>query len=80
MRATGIIRSIDGFGRIVLPSELRKVMNVTTGNSLEFFTEDNKIIIKKYEICCLFCDEEHDLVNFSGKKICPKCLNKIKQL
>ena len=50
MRATGIVRAIDSFGRIVLPSELRKVMDVKAGDNLEFFTEDNKVIIKKYEI------------------------------
>jgi len=80
MRATGVIRQIDAFGRIVLPAELRKVMNVQTGDNLEFFTEENQIIIKKYEVCCLFCNNQDDLIEFSGKKLCPVCLEKIKNL
>ena len=80
MRATGIIRAIDSFGRIVLPSELRKVMDVKAGDNLEFFTEDNRVIIKKYEITCLFCSNQDDLIDFEGKKICPECVEKLKKL
>ena len=80
MRATGVIRAIDSFGRIVLPSELRKVMDVKAGDKLEFFTEENRVIIKKYEISCLFCSNQDDLIDFEGKKICPVCLSKLKEI
>ena len=57
MRATGITRAIDQFGRVVLPSELRRVMNVAPGDVVEFLTDPGAIIIKKYEITCVFCSQ-----------------------
>lgn len=80
MRATGITRAIDQFGRVVLPSELRRVMNVSSGDIVEFYTDPGAIILKKYEISCLFCDQEDDLIDFEGKKICKDCLAKLKKL
>ncbi len=80
MRATGITRAIDQFGRVVLPSELRRVMNVAPGDVVEFYTDPGAIIIKKYEITCVFCSQADDLVEFEGKKVCPECLEKLKKL
>lgn len=32
----GIVRKIDSLGRIVIPSEFRKELNVTEGSKIEF--------------------------------------------
>jgi len=48
MKSTGIIRKIDDLGRIVLPSELRKVLNINIKDGLEIYTEGNTIILKKH--------------------------------
>ena len=39
MKATGIVRRIDHLGRIVLPIELRRKMEIGTEETLEFFVE-----------------------------------------
>ena len=51
MKETGIIRRIDDLGRVVIPKQLRKdVFGTweTDGKPLEFFFEDDYIILKKY--------------------------------
>ena len=57
MKATGIVRQIDDLGRVVIPKELRKTMNLKRKDSLEIFVEGNNIISAKYENGCLFCGE-----------------------
>lgn len=48
MKATGIVRRIDDFGRIVIPREVRETLNIECGEALEIFTNENCVILKKY--------------------------------
>lgn len=48
MKATGIVRKVDQLGRIVLPKELRNVLDIYEGTPLEIYVDDEKIILKKY--------------------------------
>lgn len=48
MRATGIVRRIDDLGRVVIPKEIRRTLNIKEGDALELFVEDNKVIFEKY--------------------------------
>ena len=73
MKSTGIVRPLDGVGRIVLPMEIRKNLNITERNDLiEIYTEGDKIILKKYSPNCVFCGSENDIISFKGKNICKK--------
>ncbi|MDF2881704.1 MAG: stage sporulation protein [Clostridiaceae bacterium] len=79
MKATGIVRNIDELGRLVIPMELRKTMEITQNTPIEIFTEGNSIILKKYGKKCEFCAEEDlsKLSDFKGKNICKSCLSEI---
>ncbi len=48
MRATGVIRRIDELGRVVIPKEIRKTMNLKEGESLEIYTDNDKLVFTKY--------------------------------
>lgn len=48
MKATGIVRKVDNLGRIVIPKETRKTLQVETSNALEFFVEEDAIVLQKY--------------------------------
>mgnify|MGYP002577778027 FL=1 len=48
LRTTGIVRKIDELGRIVLPKELRKNLNIHTGDDFQILVEEEKIILEKY--------------------------------
>ena len=51
MISTGIIRSIDSLGRVVLPKELRRTFEITTDTPLEIMTEGDAILLRKYRPC-----------------------------
>ncbi|HDK7165898.1 TPA: AbrB/MazE/SpoVT family DNA-binding domain-containing protein [Clostridium botulinum] len=74
MKSTGIVRKVDDLGRIVIPKELRRILNIEEGDGLEIYTEGEQIILKKYEPCCIFCGEAKEVINFKGKNICKICL------
>ncbi len=78
MKSLGIVRRIDHVGRIVLPKELRRLFDlVDNEDSLEIFVEDDKIILKKYEPACVFCNSADNVVDYMGKKICRDCIEKL---
>ncbi|MBQ1768955.1 MAG: AbrB/MazE/SpoVT family DNA-binding domain-containing protein, partial [Oscillospiraceae bacterium] len=55
MKATGIVRRLDDLGRIVLPIELRRTLNLEIKDPVEIFTENDCVILKKFEPTCIFC-------------------------
>ena len=78
MKSTGIVRRIDGLGRVVLPIELRRVFDLDIGDSVEIYTEEDKIILRKFQRSCVFCGSSEDLVEHKGKTICSKCLEELR--
>ena len=78
MKSTGIVRKIDELGRIVLPIEIRKTMGIDTKDAVEIFTEDDKIILKKYFPACIFCGNADNVTYFKGKLICKDCIEELK--
>lgn len=49
MKATGIVRRVDDLGRVVIPKEIRRTLNIKDGDALEIFTEDRSVIFQKYK-------------------------------
>ena len=78
MKTTGIVRQMDSLGRIVLPIELRRTLDIAQKDSLEIYVEGNQIILKKYEPTCIFCENSRDIVSFKGKNVCPACRKELK--
>lgn len=77
MKSTGIVRKIDDLGRIVLPIEQRRILEIGDRDSLEIFIEDNTIILKKYQPACIFCGNAKDVITYKGRNICPDCIKEI---
>ena len=77
MKSTGIVRRIDEMGRIVLPAELRRTMDIGERETMEIFTDGPSIVLKKYTPACIFCDDARDVVNFKGKNVCPSCIKEL---
>ena len=53
MKSTGIVRNLDQLGRLVIPKETRKAFSLNDGDPVEIFTDEDKIILKKYKNECL---------------------------
>jgi len=77
MKSTGITRKVDELGRIVLPIELRRTLDIDVKDSLEIYVSDDSIILKKYQPSCIFCSNAEDVISHMGKNICRKCLAEI---
>lgn len=80
MKATGIVRKVDELGRVVIPIELRRIMNIDVKDGLEIFVDSDRIILKKYEPSCIFTGDTEDLVYFKGKLISRSVINELTQI
>lgn len=70
---------MDSLGRIVLPIELRRTLDIAQKDSLEIYVDESSIVLKKYQPSCIFCDNAKDVINYKGKNICRSCLDEIKK-
>lgn len=77
MKTTGIVRRVDELGRVVLPIELRRTLEIEERDQLEITLEDDRIVLRKYQPTCIFCGAEADLLEYRGKRICGNCLKEI---
>lgn len=77
MKSTGIVRKVDELGRIVLPIELRRTLDIAERDSLEIFVSDDKIILRKYQPTCIFCDSARAITTFRGKNVCSNCISSL---
>ena len=77
MKSTGIVRKVDELGRIVLPIELRRTLNINEKDSLEISVENDKIVLQKYEPACIFCGNTENITEFKGKNLCTECVKEI---
>ncbi len=79
MKALAVIRKIDPLGRLVLPMELRKALEIEVGDPLEVFINGPKILLKKCNPACTFCQEAESTITFKGKIICNSCYENLKR-
>lgn len=79
MKSTGIVRPLDQLGRVVLPIELRRTLEIGGKESLEISSERNMILIKKHSPSCYLCGKSDCIMGFRGKLICCECVEDIKK-
>ncbi|MCM0758069.1 AbrB/MazE/SpoVT family DNA-binding domain-containing protein [Sporomusa sphaeroides DSM 2875] len=80
MKSTGVTRKVDELGRVVLPIELRRTLDIAEKDALEIFVDGDRIILRKYEPACIFCGQADSVANFKGKNICSECVGKMSML
>lgn len=72
MKSTGIVRKVDELGRVVIPIELRRIMDIDVKDALEIFTDNEKIILKKYQpsmTCVITGDVSEENASFANGDI-----------
>ncbi|HHY46361.1 MAG TPA: AbrB/MazE/SpoVT family DNA-binding domain-containing protein [Firmicutes bacterium] len=80
MKSTGIVRKVDELGRVVIPIELRRTLQIAEKDALEIYVDGEKIILKKYEPACIFCGNADNIRSFHDKNICKDCLEEMKSV
>ncbi len=73
MKATGIVRPVDNLGRVVLPVELRRMLDIEKDAALEVYVDNDSIVLKKYQPACIFCGSADQLQQYNGRTICKTC-------
>lgn len=77
MKSIGIVRRVDELGRIVLPIELRRTLDIAERDPLEIYVDGTSIILKKHECACVFCGSTKNVTLFKEKNICDACLQEL---
>ncbi len=80
MKSTGVVRKVDELGRVVIPIELRRTLDIGEKDSLEIYVDGESIILKKYEPACVFCGNAADVVIYKGRRVCKQCLEELARI
>jgi len=80
MKATGIVRKVDELGRLVLPIEMRRVLDIAEKDAVEIYAEGDSIILRKFQPFCTFCGSAENLVSHEGKHVCADCVRQLHKL
>ena len=73
MKSIGIVRKLDELGRVVLPVELRRSLDLEERDSLEIFVDGNKVILQKYQPGCTNCGDLDVVVSVGKTRLCRVC-------
>ncbi|KEH91653.1 AbrB family transcriptional regulator (plasmid) [Clostridium botulinum C/D str. BKT12695] len=80
MKNTGVVRKVDSLGRVVLPKELRRTLDIVEDEtSMEIFVKGEDVILRKHQPACVFCGEASEVIQHKGKNICKSCLKELKE-
>jgi len=77
MKSTGIVRKVDELGRIVIPKEIRRTMDLPEGTPLENLVNGNMVILRKYAPGCSVCDHDEIAATLDNIKLCAMCRDKL---
>lgn len=80
MKTTGVIRKLDELGRITLPIELRRSLDLDVRDGLEITVQDDYIILRKAEVGDVFNGRTEDLIEYEGKYISKSTIRELAQL
>jgi len=80
VKSTGIVRRLDELGRITLPIELRRSMNIEEHDPFEIFIEGDAIVLRKYEDTDIFTGGKDELIEYHGKKVSRQSIREMARL
>lgn len=76
----GAIRKIDELGRINLPKEILRKLNLNQSDEVKVYISKSKVVLEKIKITCFCCNSEDNLKQIKSKYICISCINYLKEL
>lgn len=76
----GFIRRVNKLGRIVIPKEIRDILDIQDNDCLEMYLEDDHIVLKKYQPYCIFCKKLSPSIEYGQYSVCKDCIEKLQEL
>lgn len=80
MKKSFSIRKIDNLGRIVIPMDIRRALEIKDWDELRISLVDQSVLISKAVRQCTFCGNEENLSMLHGKCICDNCRRALQEL
>jgi len=77
MKSTGIVRKVDELGRIVLPIELRRTLDIAEKDAVEIYVDGDAVVLRKYDPTCIFCGNSKNMKQYKGKNVCSDCAKQL---
>lgn len=72
-----VIRAVDEFGRISLPKDMRKILDIAERDKVLVTMENDAIVVRKYDNVCVFCGSDVEISEIKGKYVCSECARSI---
>ena len=73
MKATGFVKKVDEFGRVVIPVELRRTLDIDSKGAIEFVVDGNHVMLRKYVSGCSQCGCSSIVFELGNRKLCAVC-------
>ena len=80
VKNTGIVRRLDELGRITLPIELRRNLDIGEKDPIEIYVSEDTIILKKCAPVDTFTGSTDDLIEFHGKMVSKKSVEELAKI
>jgi transcriptional pleiotropic regulator of transition state genes len=78
--SSGVARKVDQLGRVVVPAELRKQLDIREGDLVEFSVDGRGIVLEKVAQRCVFCGAtapNAELREFAKQLVCERCVERL---
>jgi len=73
MKVTGIFRKVDEFGRVVIPVELRRKLDLAIQDQIEFLIDGENVMLRKSTLSCSHCGRIGTIFALGNSKLCGAC-------
>jgi transcriptional pleiotropic regulator of transition state genes len=74
----GTSRRIDQLGRVLVPVEIRKMLGIRNGDTLEMRVENGTLVLEKVRPECALCGSDEHLVSMHNTYVCATCVDQIR--
>lgn len=71
------MKKIDNLGRVVIPKEIRKKLNIKANDIFEISCNEDYIILRPINKTCLSCGGREDLAKCGNIVLCIDCAKRI---
>lgn len=77
MNKWSTVRRVDSLGRIVIPLDMRKMLNMESGQEIELVVSGETVVLRRFQPKCIFCGSYDKIFLFEGKNVCAQCRKRL---
>lgn len=70
---TGVVRRTDRLGRVCLPREMRRVLEIGADTPVEMQLDGNGIVVRRFAPGCVACGRDDVFKSSGAVRLCKSC-------